>query len=432
MAPGLYQHGGHDIYVGVEHELPDAASNDFFDPATQHTGSLTHSDATRLRMAVHENRRSIATKQGRLGVSLYFADAKPHATVILVHGNDPETREMGFLIPYFVCNGINVISYDQRGTGDSTGNWFLNGPMDRARDAAAIYDAFRSDPHVDARRIGIWGFSNGGWTAPIIAVQRPLAFMILKSAPAESLKSNIDYEVRQMMRRHNESAAATQQALVLWRTIEGALDGTVPWTEAKRVYDAANAQPWFAHSLMPKIAIPPSAALADGLRRAISYDPAQTLQEVRTPTLALYGKLDRNVDVADSSAKISRYFAGNRDFTMHVYPHAGHQLIVSTTGYNGDAVPPERYVSEYPQVMLEWLEQRAFTRSPVREPLPRRTEQRAVAITSSRLERTRVCSRRPCSGSVGPWHESHRGNRRSADRQRRGRRYYVPCTSRMR
>ncbi len=72
------------------------------------------------------------TPQGRLGVSLYYADAKPRATVLLVHGNDAETREMGFIIPFFACNGMNVLSHDQRGTGDSTGNWFLNGPIQRA------------------------------------------------------------------------------------------------------------------------------------------------------------------------------------------------------------------------------------------------------------------------------------------------------------
>jgi len=364
LPQGVYDRNGQAIYVGVEHELPDPASNDFFDPQTQHTGSLAHAGGLRLRTGVQEERRVVVMRQGHLGVSLYFLDAKPRSTVILVHGNDPETREMGFLIPYFVTNGVNVISYDQRGTGESTGNWFLNGPIDRANDVDAIYDAFRSDPHVDGKRIGIWGFSNGGWTAPIVAVRRPLAFMILKSAPAESLAANIDYEVRQVMRRHGESAAATQQALALWRSVESALNGTSSWTSAQRAYSAASSQPWFR--LMPKIEVPPkSTAYADGLRRAVSYDPAKTLQEVRTPTLALYGALDRNVDVADSSVLMPRYFAaaGMRDFTMRVYQHAGHQLIVSTTGYNGDALPPERFVPGYPEIMLSWLEQRGFMQS---------------------------------------------------------------------
>jgi pimeloyl-ACP methyl ester carboxylesterase len=366
LAPGIYERSGHPVYVGVEHELPDAAGNDFFDPRTQQTDSLNAGErGLRLRSGLHEERRVILTPQGRLGVSLYYADAKPRATILLVHGNDAETREMGFIIPFFACNGINVLSYDQRGTGDSRGNWFLNGPIQRAQDAAAIYDAFRGDRHVDSQRIGVWGFSNGGWTAPIVAVQRPLAFMILKSAPAESLKSNIDYEVVQLMRHHGQGEAATRHALALWQSVEAALDGTGSWKDAKRTYDEATAQPWFAYSLMPKMPVPPTASLEDGFRRAISYDPTQKLQRVRVPTLAIYGALDHNVDAASSSARMRRYFkaAGMRDFTMHVYPRAGHLLIVSNTGYNGDPVPPQRFVPGYPQVMLTWLAQRGFTKT---------------------------------------------------------------------
>lgn len=365
LAPGVYERSGHSIYVGVEHELPDPAGNEFFDPDTQQTDDLNAASekGLRLRTGLHEERRVILTPQGRLGVSLYYADAKPHATILLVHGNDAETREMGFIIPFFACNGINVLSYDQRGTGDSTGNWFLNGPVQRAQDAAAIYDAFRDDQHVDSQRIGVYGFSNGGWTAPIVAVQRPLAFMILKSAPAESLKSNIDYEVVHMMRHHGQSEAATRHALALWHSVEAAMDGTQSWNSVKPVYDTATAQPWFAYSLMPKMAFPPAVSLQDGFRRAFSYDPTRTLQSVRVPTLAVYGALDHNVDAADSAARMQRYFkaAGMRDFTVHVYPHAGHQLIVSRSGYNGDAVAPRRFVPGYPEVMLTWLTQRGFT-----------------------------------------------------------------------
>jgi uncharacterized protein len=362
LPAGVYEHSGHTIYVGVEHELPDPAGNDFFDPQTQHTGSLESDAGLSLHSGLHAERRVIATPQGPLGVSLYYTDAKPRATIILIHGNDAETREMGFIIPYFACNGVNVISYDQRGTGDSTGDWSMNGPVQRAQDASALYDAFRGDRHVDASRIGVWGFSNGAWTAPLLALQRPLAFMILKSAPAESLKENIDYEVIQAMHHHGQSNAATRSALALWHSVESGLDGTESWADAKRTYDAAESQSWFASSLMLKMPIPPTAAFQAGLRRAFSYDPTQTLQRLRLPTLALYGTLDRNVDSADSSKRIRRYFAtaGMTDFTMHVYPHAGHSLKVSVTGYNGEPSQPERFVPGYPQVMLAWLVQRGF------------------------------------------------------------------------
>jgi hypothetical protein len=126
LAPGLYSASGHTIYVGVEHELPDPASNDFFDSMSQRTGDVHATHDLHLRSGVLEDRRVIETAQGRLGFTLYYAGDGARATVILIHGNDPESREMGFVIPFFVCNGINVISYDQRGVGQSAGNWFLS------------------------------------------------------------------------------------------------------------------------------------------------------------------------------------------------------------------------------------------------------------------------------------------------------------------
>jgi alpha-beta hydrolase superfamily lysophospholipase len=366
LAPGAYVASGHTIYVGVQHNLSGPASNDFFDSTSQRTGDLQATHDLRLQSGIFEEPRVIEAPQGRLGLALYYAGDRPRATVILVHGNDPETREMGFIIPFFVCHGINVISYDQRGVGESAGDWFLNGPSQRAEDVEAIYDVMRSDSHVDAQRIGIWGFSNGGWTAPLVSIHRPVAFMILKSAPTESLAQNIDYEVEQTLRRHN-AEDASPQAIALWHVFERSLDGSVSWNYTKRLYDIDAKQPWFQYSLMPDlgISIPPPPSKIAGLRRLVTFDPTHTLLSVSsTPTLALYGALDRNVDAADSAAHLRAYLrrAGDRDVTIKMYPNAGHQLIVSKSGYNGDPAPPARFVPDYPQIMITWLAQRGFTR----------------------------------------------------------------------
>lgn len=360
---GLYERSSRPVYVGIEHELPDSAANDFFDPSSQRTGELRSRGGLHPNRLLLEERHTIFTSGGRLGFSIYFADEHPKPTVILIHGNDPETREMGFIIPFFVFHGVNVVSYDQRGTGTSTGNWFLNGPPERAADAAAIYDAVRVDRRVDRARIGVWGFSNGGWSAPLLTLLRPLAFLILKSAPSESLHSNIDYEVRQEMRDHGVDPASTQQALTLWHSVERALERKESWASVRTQYDADKHQSWFQFSLMPQLGltIPPPAAMAAGLRRLVSYDPAETLSRVTVPTLALYGALDQKVDAADSAAHLREYLhqAGNRDVTIETYPAGGHLLTLSRTT-DGAEEMPERYVPEYPGVMIDWLAKHGF------------------------------------------------------------------------
>ena len=368
LKPGLYRgEAGHSIYVGIDSEPPDPAVNDYFDPHTQHTGELPQHAHLKPQKLIREAARTVDAPGGALGVSLYFTGAAKRATVILIHGNDAEAREMGFIIPYFVLNGLNVISYDQRGTGKSSGNWQQNGPAQRAADVDAVFDAYSTNPHVDVKRMGVWGFSNGGWTAPIVATTRPLAFMILKSGPAESIETNICYTVAQRLPHKHYDAEAVTLATNTWRAFVRALSGTGTWDTARELYSAAKAKPWFADSYLPDFIppdspIPPAPETADALRRFILFDPTETLSKVRTPTLALFGALDRNVDVAHDPALFRSAFAraGMDDFTVHVYPDAGHTLKVSATGFNGEPSEPERLTAGYPQVMIQWMRQRGF------------------------------------------------------------------------
>src|SRR5579863_4723309 len=81
----------------------------------------------------------------RLGASLWYAPgAGERPTIVLIHGADDETRQMGFLIPYFVSHGLNVVAYDQRGTGESTGNWRFTGPDSKANDVVAVLQKIKS------------------------------------------------------------------------------------------------------------------------------------------------------------------------------------------------------------------------------------------------------------------------------------------------
>lgn len=362
VTPGLYRDpSNHLIYVGLDEEPPDRIIN-YFDPATGMDGAISdlkslHPVKSVAQLPIHVN-----APEGRLGVSLWHADDRKRPVIILIHGNEAVTRNTGFLIPYFVLNGINVISYDQRGTGESAGNWQANGPAQRAADIVAIYDALAANPLVDAARIGVWAFSNGGWTAPIVATRRPLAFMILMSAPSGTITDNIFYEVRQAMLRRHFNEREISAAIRTERAQIDALAGTGSWDKARTLYELAVPQKWFAASGMrPHKQFPPSKELLEAQRRSLLFDPQPILRHVKTPTLALYGLLDRSVDALHDSAVLRAQFAkaGMRDFTLQVYRNAGHPLAVTDTGYDEDALP-RRYVQGFPDIMLRWLKTRGF------------------------------------------------------------------------
>ncbi len=380
-SPGAYRLAGRTVYVGIEAEPPDEPAMQYYDTKTRRIGILENISGHEYRTdgspnmtfvldspasPVVEKRFVVEHNRDRLGASLWRAPgARRGSTIVLIHGADDETRAMGFLIPYFVSHGLNVITYDQRGTGESTGNWRYTGPDSKADDIVAILERVRSDPAVDAHRIGVWGFSNGGWTAPIVATRFPLAFMILKSAPGESIMENVLYEVGQALREHGRfTPEQTSHALDFERTLLRALQTNSNWSAAGEALNEAKKEPWFSDMRIPPgMTAPPPPPMLAALQAALIYDPASALQRVRTPTLALFGALDKNLDAIDSAASFRNAFnrAGLKDVTIMTFPQAGHTLVRSTTGYEDDPSLPERTVAGYPEVMVRWLDARGFT-----------------------------------------------------------------------
>ncbi len=376
---GIYEIGRDTVYVGIDGEPSNQPSVEFYDSKTRRLGTLTHvsgdcyraddSPATTLRLshpqvAVSERRFSLRDADGVLGFSLWRARHGPaKATIVLIQGADDSTRDMGFLIPYFVAHGLNVVTYDQRGTGSSAGDWHYMSPLSHAQDVLAMIAAFKSDSVVDPKRIGLWAASNGGWVAPIVAVNYPVAFMILKSAPSESIASNVLYEIEQSLREPGTfTAAQIAAAMAFERVMLQSIRTNTGWLAADSALTAAKREPWFPYMRIPPgLSIPPPRPLLAALQASLIYDPRSALVQVRVPTLALFGARDKNVDEATAQTGFRSAFkrAGMKDFTIRVFPNTGHTLVESQTGYMDKPDLPQRYTG-YPEAMSAWLAARGF------------------------------------------------------------------------
>jgi uncharacterized protein len=370
------------VYVEIEAEPPGHPEIQYYDPEKRRIGTLEKvsgreyrsDESPSIRFVLDSPTSRVAEKpfvveQGpnQLGASPWqAAGTARRSTILLIHGADDETRAMGFLISYFVSHGLNVVTYDQRGTGESTGNWRYTSPNSKADDVLAILQKIKTDPAVDAHRIGVWGFSNGCWVAPLVATRFPLAFMIFKSAPSESIVENVLYEVGQSMREHGLfTPEQISQALAFERMMLLALQTNSNWNAAGEALNRAKEQPWFRYTRIPPgMTTPPPVPMLAALQAALVYEPTATLRRIRTPTLALFGALDKNLDSADSAARFRDAFnrAGLKDLTIVTFTGAGHTLVRSATGYEDDPLLPERTVEGYPEVMVHWLNARAFAK----------------------------------------------------------------------
>tara|TARA_Y100001960_G_scaffold125076_1_gene133358 strand:+ start:1190 stop:2047 length:858 start_codon:yes stop_codon:yes gene_type:complete len=97
--------------------------------------------------------------------------------VILLHGSASHKNEVGDLYlrlaEQLANNGIASIRIDFAGTGDSPVDYTHYTLKTAVRDAEVALAFLRSQTQVDAHRIGIVGFSQGGLIAQLLLAQQP-------------------------------------------------------------------------------------------------------------------------------------------------------------------------------------------------------------------------------------------------------------------
>lgn len=207
--------------------------------------------------------------------------------IVIVHGSGPETRtELDLWTQLFVSLGFEVLAYDKRGTGDSTGTYpgdYASEPSLRllADDAVAVTEFLREQPGIKPHLVGLYGGSQGGWVLPLADERVRPAFNIIASGPPVTVG---------------------QQGA--FASLSG--DGSyLPTETAAQI----NAQ----------------------LATAMSgYDPRPVLASDAVPTLWLFGAQDRHVPTLLAVADLSRLHRPN--FTWRVFPRCGHSLLQTGTG----------------------------------------------------------------------------------------------------
>lgn len=105
---------------------------------------------------------------------------EPHSAVVFLHGSGAEGRfSSRFPAEHFTRYGIASLIYDKRGVGKSTGDWKQSNFDDLAADAIAGISLIQQRKEINARKIGIYGHSQGGMIAPLVASRsKDVAFVI--------------------------------------------------------------------------------------------------------------------------------------------------------------------------------------------------------------------------------------------------------------
>jgi alpha-beta hydrolase superfamily lysophospholipase len=270
----------------------------------------------------------------------------PHPAVVWIHGRSKSGRN-GFrgFARLLAQRGVASLIYDKRGAGKSTGDHDKSGMFDFAGDAMAAVEFLATRKEIDRKQIGLHGTSAGGWVAAIVATRSkiPLAFIITKVGPADSVRDQQIHVSQQLMKRSGinftpEEYAAAAAHMELMEDVAYTGKG---WEELRASVVKAKQTRWASF-----VDLPESESYADLIWvRLNQYDPGPDLKKIKIPVLAMYGGSDYVVPPEENVKKLENYLtqAGNKDFKIVVLPEADHGLTVPDKLNRIGNEEPDRY-----------------------------------------------------------------------------------------
>jgi uncharacterized protein len=333
------------VYDGAR--MGDVLSGVFSDGDAK--GTFSFSRAKRSNPAVLAREVTFKSRLAQLSGTLILPTSiGRHRAVLCLHGSGPEGRWANrYLAQKFADAGIVALIYDKEGVGRSTGDWRKAGFDILADDAVAGIAFLRSLPEVDAARVGIYGHSQGGTIAPMIAERVPdIGFVIASAAvgtdPAEVEIYSVSNAVGIPDLPTSERADADSYVRTLVDVAYRGADRS-PLDVAAARYKSRS---WYFD--------PPPPDDVYWLLSRQHYQPPLQWRQVKAPVLLVYGAHDERVPPLESIAAITAALkkGGNNNLTVKLYPDADHTfVIVEKTNRAGWP----RHEPDYATTLTNWV-----------------------------------------------------------------------------
>ena len=305
-----------------------------------------------------------------------------HPAVLLVSGSGPQDsdgatvaipgyRPFAAIAKHLARNGIAVLRYDDRGVGESSGDYGTATEPDFVNDARAALEFLLGRSDIDTKRVGVVGQSEGGMIAAMLAaVDSRLAFVISLAGPAVKGDELLLRQAERAAQADGMSPSVVAEVVREQRRIlELALAKN--WRELEAVVHAATSRRLDALSEEKKALIGDIKAFAD--RKAaqslrtfrhpryqfiLAHDTAEDWAKVGVPVLAVFGELDVQCDAEQNTVALRQALArgGNENLTVKVIPSANHLLINAKTGSMREYTTlPKDLAPELLEIMTKWV-----------------------------------------------------------------------------
>lgn len=286
------------------------------------------------------------------GTLTFPKEGNNFTAAVLITGSGPQNRDeelMGhkpFLVlsDYLTRNGFAVLRFDDRGVGESEGDFHIATSEDFARDVLAAVEYLKTRGEIDQSKIGLIGHSEGGIIAPMAAVQNDeIAFIVLMAGPGLTGE-----EIVYLQTRLIEEANGTPEEIikkdiafssVLFNYIKNSDDFIVAekrikeyfWKEYKEMTDVEKERIGDPETFLNRQL---HGTLTPWFKYFLSYDPVPAIENVKCPVLAIIGEKDLQVPPKENLSVIEEALinSGNKNYTVKELSGLNHLFQSAETG----------------------------------------------------------------------------------------------------
>lgn len=284
--------------------------------------------------------------------TLYLPTGKKISpAIVFVGGSGRSPRgNVRWYAEYFAYHGIAALIYDKRDVGSVRGTELVSG-ADLAGDVLAAVEMLKQRGDIDAKRIGLWGGSQGSGIAARAAAQsEDIAFLISVSGGGVTYEELSNYQNANRLRAQGFSEEEIRAANDVVKQLYDYVRTRKNPEAAQAALDRAWQNRW-ASLVFASRRIPTEEEMSTWIQwREINRSPTYDWERVSVPVLAFWGERDEVVPVEPSIERIREALnkSGNRDVTIMIIPGADHNLMRQPNPENLPA-------PEYLEAMIDWI-----------------------------------------------------------------------------
>ncbi len=337
-------------------------------------------EASQLASAEFESSLLIKLEDVQVGGTLTLPDTlKSEALVIMSSGSGPQDRDetlFGFKIFAAMAShlgeaGIASYRYDDRGIGESSGDFVNSTLEDLSADLQGIIDYFISSGDYSFKQVVLLGHSQGGIVAGKVARNNDkVAKLILMASPSEPLSEIVRVQAAQGFEGYSLDTTLIVNELDARDSLMAAVVYNKNIDEAVEAYEESNRALLNSLSPMQRAGIPDIDAAVRTQSQALTvnyglpslssflfYDPADDLRSLTIPVLALMGGKDTQVTIDQNRDEMEAALSdADVDYTIRTFPEANHLFQKANSGDRSEYSSLEKaFVDDFLTAISEWI-----------------------------------------------------------------------------